>query len=646
MQRFLLIAIAAATTALMPLRAAFADELFTGPNPNWVEVADLPTASDAMQQKAVGGVLFLLSDEQVDWDGDEKQTYSRNATLVTDPTGLEQAATLQLVYAPEYESLTLTRLVVIRGDQVIDHTESAQAEILQREPRPEEGIFDGNLTAVVQVPDLRVGDVIDYSYMRRTLPIIEGANRSGKAYVEFDVPVVLSRVIVHWPESWPIYISGWPSRVTFAQTPGDGAITHIWTRTDHVPTPPEPAIPAGYSENTTIEYSAFPDWSAISAALSPHYMQSYPLGADWDAKLRAIQAAETDPGRRVIAALRAVQDDLRYVSLSIGAGGLLARTPEEVTRTGYGDCKDKALLLRSMLDKMGIEAYVALTDMDEGQTLSERKPSAWAFDHAIVKVVIDGATYFLDPTASHQAGDLYSSAVPDFGYALPLSGPDQQQLEPIYATSAASWYSYVDETYDFSLLGAYLTVRTTHYGPAANAYRYRIGTSSVGQISDESLGYYASRYLGLRRLRPLDVQDDKEYNQITVTETYLIPATALTADLLNDFKFMAEDYAAHIPAEGSKPRVAPMDIGALRTNYHRVNVLNAPIDFSMPDSVNVYNDGFSFSFSGYVTEKGAMTLEWNYSQTIQIIPPATVAQVQIDAGVVGENTSFSWDLQP
>lgn len=645
MQRILFVVIAAVAGAFGPLHAALADQLFTGPNPNWAEVLDIPTPSPAMLGAATGGVLLLLSDEQVQWTDDEKQTYVRAATLVTDRAGLEAAATLQLVHAPDYESLTLTRLVVIRGDQVIDHTETAAANILFRQTQSDDGMYEGTWTAVMQVPDLRVGDVVDYSFTRRTLPIAAGATRSGTAVLEFDVPVVLARVVVTWPKDWPIYISGWPARVAFAQTPGEGTLRHVWTRTDQMPVRPEPGVPAGYTENVVIDYSTFPDWSGVAGALSPYYMENYPLGADWDTKLRAIQATQSDDGSRVIAALRAVQDELRYVGTPIGAGGLIARTPEDVALSGYGDRKEKALLLRTMLDKMGIEAYVALTDIDQGYALANRKPAIGAFDHAIVKVVVDDAVYWMDPTARNEGGDLFSAVVPDYGYALPLSGSDQQRLEQLVLPYGSVWTSNVDETYDFTLLGAYLTVTTSRYGPAANAFRQRTGAAPLTQIGAEFLETYAGRYPGIRPLAPLEVQDDRLTNLVTVTERYLIPVTALTNDLRANFTFMADDYAAGLPEVGATPRVGPLDMGALRSNYHRVTVYNAPRDITVPDTVSVYNDGFSYSFSGYAPAAGEMVLEWSYSQNLRFLEAGVVDQVLRDADVVADNSVFIRDLR-
>jgi hypothetical protein len=88
----------------VPLSPAIAQDLFTGPNPNWVEVIDLPAPTPALLDEATDGVLFLLSDEQIAWQGDEMMTFYRTATLVTDRYGLETAATIQLGFDPVFES--------------------------------------------------------------------------------------------------------------------------------------------------------------------------------------------------------------------------------------------------------------------------------------------------------------------------------------------------------------------------------------------------------------------------------------------------------------------------------------------------------------------------------------------------------------
>ncbi len=110
----------------------------------------------------------------------------------------------------------------------------------------------------------------------------------------------------------------------------------------------------------------------------------------------------------MIQAMRLVQDEIRYVSLSMGRGSYIPRDPATVLRSGFGDCKDKALLLASRLCRLGVPAEVALADLDQGRALDQHLPALGDFDHAIVKATIGSRTYWLDATNYLQGGKAYN----------------------------------------------------------------------------------------------------------------------------------------------------------------------------------------------------------------------------------------------
>jgi transglutaminase-like putative cysteine protease len=533
----------------------------------------------------------------------------------------------------------------MRGGKEINHINLA-AETFRREEGLENGVIDGSLTAFLQIPDLRMGDVVDYAYVRRTLPMVKGGNRGGMSYLEYAVPVAQTRLILNWPANWPTYFSGWPKRVDYTQTPIAGGTRHQWLRNGHVPTEVEDNTPLTYDGDALIRYSAEADWSAIAGALSPYYMADYPLGKVWDDKVNAIRNAYFTDGERAIAALRAVQEELRYVSLSVGAGGIFARKPEEVTASGFGDCKDKALLLRIMLDRLGIEAYVALADIDEGSVLPKVKPYLGAFDHAIVRMTIDDYEYWVDPTRSHQGGDLYTSATPDYGFALPLTG-DQQTLQAIYVSPDTQWSRWSEERFHFTLAGVFVGVTTVFQGEAADNYRERLANTPKRDIESDYLDYYAGLYPGLRQVLPLGVADDLAANQITVDERYFLPAPSLFENgLREDFGFGAEDFADNLPDVQVGPRVAPMFAGSSASYSHTVTITNAPISFTPPEGVTRENEAFGFYFEGWETGDGGMTMQWTYRRNKPIIRPEDVTAVLADADVVEDNSWFTWDLRP
>ena len=52
-----------------------------------------------------------------------------------------------------------------------------------------------------------------------------------------------------------------------------------------------------------------------------------------------------------------VQGDIRYVAIELGIGGLQPHQASDIYSHRYGDCKDKATLMSSMLREIGVESY-------------------------------------------------------------------------------------------------------------------------------------------------------------------------------------------------------------------------------------------------------------------------------------------------
>jgi transglutaminase-like putative cysteine protease len=642
----ILCAVALLSVVAGPVRA---QALLRLDDPAWIDVAEVPPLSPALRAEAEDGIHYLLGDRQIRWDGEVREDFYRNVYAVVDRAGLEEAATLSYEFDPEFEEVILTRLRILRDGTVIDLRDTLTEEVYRRETRLEEGIIDGALTAVLQIPGLKVGDVVDSAVLRRVTPIIPGAPRSGSGYLEFGEPVGMERFRLIWDQDRPLNVGTFPGgdRVRYASVPdADGTVVHEWTVVGGKGIAVEEDLPAFVDARAVIRFSDAADWRGLAQALAPHYTKDYPLPSDWQARLDTIAAENAEPLDRATAALRMVQDDIRYVSLSVGAGGYFARTPEEVIRTGFGDCKDKALLLRVMLDRLGIEAAVALTDIDQGYGLNALLPSERAFDHMIVRIKSDDLSYWVDATATHQGGRIDMAPPPDYGFALPVTS-SQTALEPIPIDPYGQWRVEVMESYSFTFLGMWLSVDTVYLGEAANDRRRHYGVTPVSTQSDEYLDFYAERYPGLRLVRPLTVEDDREANLVTVRESYFLPAMALMQDdLRTDFYFGTENFASNLPEASGAPRKYPMYTGSASSHTHTVHVTNAPIGFTPAEAVTIENDAFAFSYSGYEDGDNGMTLSWDYTRKGPVVRADKVAGILEDAAKVADLVWWTWDLTP
>jgi hypothetical protein len=102
-----------------------------------------------------------------------------------------------------------------------------------------------------------------------------------------------------------------------------------------------------------------------------------------------------------------MQKEVRYVSIQIGVGGYQPHPAGDVFRARYGDCKDKATLLITMLHEVGVNAHYVIISTDRGVVRPEMPSSL--FDHAIVAIEIpaDAKSEHLHSLISDKAGKKY-----------------------------------------------------------------------------------------------------------------------------------------------------------------------------------------------------------------------------------------------
>lgn len=116
-------------------------------------------------------------------------------------------------------------------------------------------------------------------------------------------------------------------------------------------------------------------------------------------KARQLTTGKTDFDGRVRALASFLQSDVRYVAVEIGIGGYLPHPAQDVFRARYGDCKDKATLLSSMLHEVGIESDYVIISTYRG-TVHPDVPSP-VFNHVILAIEVPPGT----------SNDLYRTVV-------------------------------------------------------------------------------------------------------------------------------------------------------------------------------------------------------------------------------------------
>jgi tetratricopeptide (TPR) repeat protein len=156
-------------------------------------------------------------------------------------------------------------------------------------------------------------------------------------------------------------------------------------------------------------------------------------GSPLKAEAAKIKAAYPDDAGRAAAALRLVQEKVRYLFLGMNDGGYVPAPADVTWKRLFGDCKGKTVLLLALLHELGIEAVPALVNATGGgDGMDLRLPMPADFDHVIVRATVDGKVYWLDGT---RLGDrtLKDLRIPPFRWALPLK-PKGSALEKLEMT--------------------------------------------------------------------------------------------------------------------------------------------------------------------------------------------------------------------
>jgi hypothetical protein len=191
--------------------------------------------------------------------------------------------------------------------------------------------------------------------------------------------------------------------------------------------------PGRFSHPGLFEISEVGGWSEVSSLMAPYYDKAAVLKPDSPlrAEIAKIRAASGDPKIQAAAALRLVQEQVRYLFRGMNNGGLIPVPADLNWARRFGDCKGKTVLLLALLRELGIKADPALVDTQSGDDLDVRPAMVTALDHVIVRAEIDGKVYWMDGT---RAGDrtLDTLPVPNYHWALPVrtGGATLEKLAP------------------------------------------------------------------------------------------------------------------------------------------------------------------------------------------------------------------------
>lgn len=523
----------------LPLHAA---EFDVRPAPGWVDRAAFDEKVELPRSQVRWGIYAILADHQVKGEVE----YQRRVRKVLSPAGVQNASELQFDFDPSFERLVLHDVAVLRDGKRLPRLDPEAVRIIDKEDEAGEGIYDGQRSAILFLKDVRPGDILDYSWSIEGANPLLGGKYDDEYHLSASVPTRRIRHRLIWPASRPLRYSVAPHIEKDVLT---------WEKHDIAAIEDEDETPDWYDPWQTVQVTETASWNEVARWSAKMFELDDASRAAVTQLADRIRREHASDDERITAAIRFVQDEVRYLGIEMGRNSHQPHMPAAVLEQRWGDCKDKALLLSALLRELGVEAWPALVNTRLLRKLDERLPSPFSFDHVIVQVVRGGKTHWVDATIADQGGTLETIETPNDERALVVK-PETAALTNVITNSKGA--TLIEQTYtvrDFAK-PAELVVRATYSGGDADGMRSSLADASLDDLAKDRINSLAADQPRIEAAGLPQVRDDRAANIITVSERYTV------RDLFADGSWTWEprELESHLTGPHTKIRTMPLAV--------------------------------------------------------------------------------------
>ncbi|WP_282117632.1 DUF3857 domain-containing protein [Maribacter aquivivus] len=581
--------------------------------PYWVTPISITNKKDVKEEGAYKYLLLDYQDNLI-----TKEQFVHYAFKILNSDGIQEMSDISASYDPEYQTIEFHKAQVIRDGEIIDKLKKSFINTFQRETNLERSLYDGSLTSVINLSDIRVGDIIEYSYSIKGFNPINEGNYSNLVYEEYTTPVntIYNRILTD--SNNPIKYK----TLNGANEPKVNNTTlgkeYTWINNSGEYVTYDSNTPYWYNSQKRISVSTFNNWESVVELMTPYYKfpkehLKNPITID----------KELDSKQDVIIKLiRFVQDDIRYLGFESGIGAFKPTKPNVVLDRRYGDCKDKSLLLATLLQNQGISSFPILVNTKSSENLDKFLPSHLMFDHCIVYFEHGGEEYFVDPTISNQGGNLYHLYTPNYKNGLLLK-EGSTALKKIPHKTNSRIRIVEDITVDKIGGDAKFEVKTEYFGSRADNTRAYFKNNKEESINKEYLNFYSSLYPSISSSEKVTYLDDSRpwENIFTTNEYYDIKGLWSTIENDETIYFDTNSLVLDglISYNNSLEREMPYSAGAPFSFTQTTRILlPEPWSLNLKD-IKIDNDYYSFSKT--INQTGNMiTLNYEYELKKDVIP--------------------------
>jgi hypothetical protein len=333
--------------------------------PDWLRSA----AQEKLPEISKDAVAVILLDEQVTTvkDNGDIETRHRRAYKLLRPESHRDYSYVSVNFDNETKITFFKAWTITPDGKQMEVKDKDAVEISVGDFE----VFSDNRAKYIEFPEAHPGSIVGYEYVQKHRPFVfedswDFQNR---------VPTVLARFSLVLPPGWEFtnYWSNAPKQEPQSPLTNE----YVWEVQNISGLEEEPDMPPYNAIAGHMDVKYFPrdpnlrtkttgSWIDIGLWFNGLTSASRVPSPALQQKVTELTAGLADPLAKMEALSSYVQRQIRYVAIEIGIGGLQPHPAADVFKHQYGDCKDKATLLSTMLAQIGIDSYYVMIHTDRG----------------------------------------------------------------------------------------------------------------------------------------------------------------------------------------------------------------------------------------------------------------------------------------
>jgi len=564
--------------------------LLVDETPKWVERRTVRNSS----RQDGHPITLLLLDRQI--HADEKIRYTRWVRRLETPQAVQDAGRIELDFDPATQKLIVHAISIFRNGELKNFANLDDIDVIQRERDLEQGIYDGSMTALVLLKDVRTADVIDIEFsLISDRPIFPDHYWFIENF-EHTLPVAQQHLSWLSQNIDRFQIRKTSEAAEEREEETEWGARKTWSRdmADALDVPE--ILPIGYNPFKTVSLCSFSGWHEVAQAYEILWEGKHEAPADLLAEIHQLRDGHEGGSDELVMKLAAfVRDTIRYQGVEVGLMGQVPEDLETIWERRYGDCKEKTNMLCWCLRECGFEATPALVSTSMGGRVEEILPCP-AFDHVVVHLAYQDKDYWIDPTSVSQRGHMETWNSLPFEKALLIS---QDTTELISIAPAPPKQDFLDVKERYEFVGDTAKIQVTHNYHGTEANRVRHALDSNGRPAAQK--YFSELVSSTRPRAELDsdlqVSDDPDANVLTMSASFSAPRAIERGGQggRKGCEFVPHSIIGKIVGLGDAPRAHPLGLLYPLEVYHSIEVAHPDAQNSVFPKTIINNEFLSFN---------------------------------------------------